>query len=70
MTEIRELEVGYPTAHDPNFSAKQYFEFQTAMSPNQKYVLQGIDKLLIDGMNRGLYVLPGKMERKRISGRS
>ncbi len=54
MTEIRELEVSYPSAHDPDFSAKQYFEFQTAMSPNQKFQLQGIDKLLIDGLEARL----------------
>jgi len=54
MTEIRQLEVGYPSAHDPDFSAKQYFEMQQALSANQKFELQGIDKLLIDGLEARL----------------
>ncbi|MEQ1762247.1 MAG: hypothetical protein ABL984_03775 [Pyrinomonadaceae bacterium] len=47
--EIRELTVSYPGAHDPDFSAKQYFEMQTALDSKTKYEIQGIDKLLIDG---------------------
>lgn len=52
--EIRELTVGYPSAHNPDFSAKQYFEMQQALSGNTKFELQGIDKLLIDGLEARL----------------
>lgn len=54
MTEIRELEVGFPTAHDPDFSAKQYFEMQQALNSKANFQLQKIDKLLIDGMEARL----------------
>jgi hypothetical protein len=54
MTEIRELTVGYPSAHSPDFAAKQYFEMQQALGGNTKYELQGIDKLLIDGLEARL----------------
>lgn len=54
MTQIRELTVGFPTAHDPDFSAKQYFEMQQALAPDQKLELQGIEKLLIDGLEARL----------------
>lgn len=54
MTEIRELTVGYPSAHNPDFSAKQYFEMQQALGGNTKFELQGIDKLLIDGLEARL----------------
>lgn len=55
MTEIRELEVGQATAHDPNFSAKQYFEMKTAIdSSTTKYEIESIDHLLIDGFEARL----------------
>jgi hypothetical protein len=54
MVQMRELEVGYPSAHNPDFAAKQYFEFQQAMEPKIKYEMQSIDKLLIDGMEARL----------------
>ncbi len=54
MTEIRELEVGFPTAHNPDFSAKQYFEMQQALAPDRKLELQSIEKLLIDGLEARL----------------
>jgi hypothetical protein len=52
--EIREVPVGFPGAHDPDFSAKQYFEMQTALESNTKYEMQGIDRLLIDGLEARL----------------
>lgn len=55
QTEIREVEVGQPTAHDPNFSAKQYFEMKTSIdSSGIKYEIEGIDQLLIDGFEARL----------------
>lgn len=54
MTEIRELTVSYPGAHDPDFAAKQYFEMQAALDAKTKYEIQGIDKLLIDGFEARL----------------
>jgi hypothetical protein len=54
MTEIRELTVGFPSAHDPDFSAKQYFEMQQALNSKANFELQGIDKLLIDGLEARL----------------
>jgi hypothetical protein len=54
MVEMRELEVGYPSAHNPDFSAKQYFEMQQALNSKANFQLQSIDKLLIDGMEARL----------------
>lgn len=54
MVQMRELEVGFPGAHNPDFSAKQYFEFQQALDSKNTFELQGIDKLLIDGMEARL----------------
>lgn len=54
MTEIRELEVGFPAAHNPDFSAKQYFDMQASLSPAQKFEFQSMDKLLIDGLEARL----------------
>lgn len=55
MVEIRELTVGFPGAHDPDFSAKQYFEMQAAIEGGKtKYEMQGTDKLLIDGLEARL----------------
>jgi len=54
MAEIRELTVGFPSAHDPDFSAKQYFEMQQALNSKANFQLQGIDKLLIDGLEARL----------------
>ena len=52
--EIREVPVGFPGGHDPDFSAKQYFEMQTALDSKNKYEIQGVDKLLIDGFEARL----------------
>jgi hypothetical protein len=54
MTEIRELTVGFPSAHNPDFSARQYFEMQQALNSKADFQLQGIDKLLIDGLEARL----------------
>lgn len=54
MTEIREIEVGQTTAHDPDFAAKQYFEMKTAIDSKYKYEIEGIDRLLIDGFEARL----------------
>lgn len=52
--EIRELQVSYPGAHDPDFSAKQYFEMQAALDSKTRYEVEGIEKLLIDGFEARL----------------
>lgn len=52
--EIRELEVGFPGAHDPDFSAKQYFEMQQALNQKANFQFQSMEKLLIDGMEARL----------------
>lgn len=54
MTEIRELEVGFPSAHNPDFSAKQYFEMKTSLDASTKFEIQAIEKLLIDGLEARL----------------
>ncbi len=54
MVEMRELEVGFPSAHNPDFAAKQYFEMQQALNSKANFQMQSIDKLLIDGMEARL----------------
>lgn len=54
MTEIRELEVGFPAAHNPDFAAKQYFEMRASLDSKYKFEIQGIDRLLVDGLEARL----------------
>lgn len=51
--EIREVEVGFPGGHSPDFAAKNYFDIQNAISTT-KFELNGIEKLLIDGLEARL----------------
>ena len=51
--EIRELQPMYGTAFDPDFSAKNYFEINSAIS-KEKNELLSTDKLLIDGFQARL----------------
>lgn len=52
--EIREVEVGFPGAHNPDMAARQYFEMQTAMHKDAKYDPPVIEKRLIDGFEARL----------------
>ena len=51
--EIRELEVSYTGGHNPDFSAKNYFEIQNALS-KIKFELTGIESRLVDGLEARL----------------
>lgn len=51
--EIRELEVGFPGGHSPDFAAKNYFDIQNALSKT-KFDLQGIEKRIVDGLEARL----------------
>ncbi len=52
--EIREIEVGFPGGHSPDASAKQYFEFRTALHKDAKYDPPVIEKRLINGLEARL----------------